>query len=78
MMDALPDALSAVCTRNGAMESIAVVTILLFLAIFTVILRFYVRTCLLRNTGYDDYLILASLVSICYPLSLEFNSSDRL
>lgn len=39
-----------------------VVSVLLFLAVFVVILRFYVRTYVLHNSGYDDYLILASLL----------------
>lgn len=63
-MDLLPEALSAKCGQNRGLEAMISASVLLFIAISIVSLRIYIRAIVLHNTGYDDYLILISSVSI--------------
>lgn len=59
-----PGELAALCQQNKAVGSMIILSILAFIAIVVVSLRFYVCIALRRSTGLSDYFILASLVSV--------------
>lgn len=59
-----PEELAVLCQQNKAVGSMIITSILLFIAIITVSLRLYVCIAIRRTTGWDDYFIVASLVSV--------------
>lgn len=63
-MEKLSNGLFVNCGPNRGLGAVILVGVLLFIALSIVILRIYIRAYVLHNTGYDDYLILISLVSV--------------
>lgn len=59
-----PAELAVLCQQNKAVGSMITTGILVFIAIVTVSLRLYVCIVIRRNVGWDDYFIVASLVSV--------------
>lgn len=51
------------CSENQGTRALVVASVLLGIAIVTVLARLYVRVVVRRSVGWDDYIIIASSVS---------------
>ena len=61
--------LLATCAENQGINAVISVAVMFFLATITVAVRFYIRLVMLHGaTGWDDYFMLGSLVSILSTL----------
>lgn len=57
--------LLATCAENQGVKAVISVAVMFFLATIVVAVRFYIRLVMLHGaTGWDDYIMLGSLVSL--------------